>query len=133
MSIKGVEIPSGLMLDYVGRPVQPITLSDKKTKKMLENAADKAGLNVTERLALNKMFYPNGGGFKLFPDVPVQTINIFYKRNSNPEADEFIRETKELKFPNRVCRVQWNERLSKNDSFHTNLNNALKKMKSILK
>ena len=133
MSIKCVEIPSGLMKEYINRPTPAVTKQDIKNRKMLEKAVDDAELNITERMALNKRFFPNGGGFNIFPNIPVQTINIFYKRNSNPEDDEFIRETKQLEFPNRVCRVKWNERLSKKDSFQANLDNAIKKLRKTLK
>ncbi len=132
MSIKGIEIPSGLMKGHINQPnLGP--KHDKKKKEMLDNAANKAGLNVTERLALNEVFYPNGGGFDLFPSAPVYTKNIFIKRNTNPDDDMFIQKTKALGYPEHVCRIITKTYRSSKDSLEANLDNAIKKLKKVLK
>jgi hypothetical protein len=132
MSIKGVEIPSGLMTGRINQPIfNP--KHDKKKKEMLENAVNKAGLNVTERLALNEVYFPNGGGFDLFPSAPVYTKNIFIKKNTNPDDDMFIQKTKALEYPEHVCRIITKTYRSSKDSLEANLDNAIKKLKRILK
>ena len=125
-------IPSGLMREYINRPkTEP--KHDKNKKAMLENAVNKAGLNVTERLALNEVFFPNGGGFDLFPSAPVYTKNIFIKRNTNPDDDMFIQKTKALEYPEHVCRIITKTYRSSKDSLEANLDNAIKKLKKVFK
>ena len=126
------EIPSGLMLGYINRPKYN-PKPDRKKQEVLRKAVDKADLNVTERMALNEVFYPNGGGFELFPDAPIYTKNIFIKRNSNPDDDMFIKKTESLSYPEHVCRIITNTYLSSKDSLQANFDNAIKKLKKVLK
>ena len=98
----------------------------------LEDAVEKAELNVAERMALNKEFYPNGGGFNLFPEsAQTYKFNIFCKRGTNPEEDTFTREIEQLELPEHVCRVKKRTFPSKSDNFTTNLDNAIKKLRKV--
>ncbi len=131
--INRVEIPSGLM---EGRIFNPNNLSIENSDKrmVLDKAVEKAGLNVTERLALNDTFFPNGGGFNLFPEnVYMHKFNIFYDGKTPPEADTFTKEIKQLVIPETVCRTQTRIYPSSKGNFATNFDNAIKKLKAVLK
>ena len=54
-------------------------LENAELRATLEKAVEDANLNVTERMALNKKFFPNGGGFDLFTaskELPTYTLYL---------------------------------------------------------
>ena len=95
MDVKGVKevIPMGLIKG--SNPRQ--TIENVELRATLEKAVEDAKLNVTERMALNKKFFPNGGGFNLFPEgIRVPKFNTFY-RPGQVEADAFTKEVQAIK------------------------------------
>ena len=91
--------------------VQGVSVDDKiknaDLRACLDKAVEDANLNVTERLALNKTFFPKGGGFNLFPEgKPVYDFNYYITPNNLLENDEFVAEAEELTFPEHVSRVK---------------------------
>ena len=127
-----MEIPSGLMKQRVVNP-NNLSIENAEQRMMLDRAVDRAGLNVTERLALNDTFFPNGGGFTLFPEnVYLHKFNIFYDGKTPPEADTFTKEIEQLEIPETVCRTQTRIYPSTKGNFATNLDNAIKKLKNAL-
>ena len=78
MKVVPIESPSGLIRKPVDRSA---TLENKELRIALEQAVDAANLNLTERMAINKQFFPNGDGFKLVPpDTDVVEITTYYKK-----------------------------------------------------
>ncbi len=132
MEVEGIEIPSGLMRGKIMNP-QNHSIENVYTRMRLEEAVEKADLNVTERLALNQKFFPNGGGFDLFPENKHSyRINHFYNRLGSPETDTFIKQADSLEKPDHVCRITKRFYPSSEDSFNTNLKLALKKLKKAI-
>ena len=83
-------------------------------------------------MALNKKFYPNGGGFNLFPEnVQIHKFNIFHQRGAMPESDTFTKEIEQLEIPEHVCRVKKKTFFSAKDNFTANLDNAIKKLRKV--
>ena len=108
-------------------------LENAELRATLEQAADKANLNVTERMAINKKFYPNGGGFRLFPtDTNLCEYTLYYKKGC-PDTDEFIKQTQSLKIPENICRIKQSVHRSSKNCYEKNLENAIKKLKQVLK
>ncbi len=134
MRVNGIsEIPSGLMLDKINNP-NNVSIENLYRRFELEDAVERADLNVTERMALNRKFYPNGGGFNLFPEnVPIYKFNMYYKKGSLPEEDTFTKEIESLTLPEHVCRVQKRTYVSSKYNFSSNLDNAIKKLREIFK
>ena len=121
------DVPSAML-----EPREDRALENVELKTALEQAADKANLNVTERMALNKKFYPNGGGFSLFPkDSNFGQYTFYYKKGSS-DSDEFIKEVQSVKIPENICRIKQSIYKSSKNSYEQNLQNALKKLKRVL-
>ena len=129
---------NGIPLDKKVTPVgiikpQPTrTIEDVELRASLEKAVDDAHLNVTERLALNKQFFPNGGGFNLFPKNVIVPQFTFYYKKGDTQVDEFTREAESIKFPQRISRYESSIRKSNKSCFEKNLENALKKLNKVL-
>ncbi len=131
MTISSItEIPLGL----IRKPQDPrLTIENVELRAVLDKAVNDAGLNVTERMALNKKFFPNGGGFELFPkEARVARFNTFY-RPGQEYQDSFTREVEAVKLPEDVCMRQERIMRSKKGNFQANLDNALKKLGKVLK
>ncbi len=130
MNINGVkEIPAGLLK---WKPDPGMTIENVELRAMLDKAVDDAKLNVTERMALNKRFFPNGGGFELFPkNVRVPQFNYFHKPGELVK-DSFTREVQALEIPEDVSRIKEYMLKSSKGNFRANLDNALKKLKKVL-
>ena len=124
------EIPSGL----IRKPFSDakMTIENVELRAALDKAVEDAKLNVTERMALNHKFFPNGGGFKLFPEnVRVPEINIFYAPGK-PNNDSFTREINNLKIPEYVSQQKQRVIKSSKGNFQANFDNAVKKLKKVL-
>lgn len=111
--------------------------TEDEMREKLFKAADDAKLNVTERLALNDEFFPQGGGFELFPeDYREHHINNFITESNT--SDEFIPhdgfsiEVEELQYPEHASVVKNHYFRTKKSNFQANLDNAIKKLKSVL-
>ena len=125
-------IPSGLMEDVFSRSNKSI--KDIELKDMVERAVKDANLNVTERMALNETFFPNGGGFELFPeDTYAHELTIYYNPIIPPENDEFVNKTLKIKVPDYVSVYKYIFKDGKKPSLTLNLESALSKLKNILK
>ncbi len=136
MSISKINgVPLTLRVNPVGliKGREYRTLDSVEIKATLDKAVDDAHLNVTERLALNKEFFPNGGGFELFPkNVSVPEFTFYYKKGS-AAVDEFTREAETVKIPDRISRISQTVRRSNKNCFEKNLENAISKLKSVIK
>lgn len=122
-----MEIPVGLI-----RPQGP-SLENVELRATLEKAVDDANLNVSERLALNKKFFPNGGGFPLLKkNAESAEITEFYKKGRELASDTFSKDISELKIHGEVPVVKLSVTKSSKSNFQTNLSNALKKLKKVL-
>ncbi len=93
----------------------------------LNQAADKADLNTTERLAINKAFFPDGNGLVVFPKGKTSADFVYYPIDKR--YDEFESETSELKIPENIKQhsITWSQKSDKG-SFQENLDRALKKL-----
>lgn len=128
--ISEMEIPVGLMKSPINRSM---TIENVELRAALDKAVEDANLNVTERMALNKMFYPNGGGFELFPkNVQVPVFNMFHKPGQVFQ-DSFTKEVDSIKIPEYVSRVNERTLRSSKGNFKANFDNAIKKLKKVLK
>lgn len=107
-------------------------LENVELRATLEQAVEKANLNVTERMALNKKFFPNGGGFKLFPtDTNYGEFNLYLKKGT-PATDEFVKAAESVEIPEHICRIKQHVYRSSKSSYSQNLQNALNKLKRVL-
>ena len=121
-------IPSGLLRKV---PLQDAALRNIELKLTLDKAVDEADLNVTERLALNEEFFPNGGGFDLFKDNQQELqMNIFFNNNSK---DEFTKTISEIEIPENVSYMDVKFIKSSKSNLQANLENALKKLADVMK
>lgn len=128
------EIPSGLMVNQIRNYSPKHTIANAYRHVFLEQAVDSADLNVTERMALNKKFFPHGGGFELFPKTKnAASFNIFWEEGASPLKDTFTREVEQLKLPEHVCRIKKRYFRSSKSNLQANLDNALKKLKKAVK
>ena len=110
------------------------SIYDIEEKDIIEQAVKDANLNVTERMALNETFFPNGGGFELFPDsVYEHESTIYYNPIIPPERDEFINKTMSLKVPDDVSIYKYIFKEGKKSSLALNLESALSKLKNVLR
>ena len=105
--------------DEMFRPIECKALENAELRATLEKAVEDANLNVTERMALNKKFFPNGDGFKLFPTDTNYCEFNFYLKKGSPVTDEFVKAAESV-----IPEYQI--------SYSQNLQNALKKLKRVL-
>lgn len=127
---KKVAIKSGLI-----RP-QGEHLENVELRAMLHKAVDDADLNVSERMALNKRFFPYGGGVPVCKNgVSKVYINTFHKPGEPAGEDSFAKECNTLdeEYPQSVKYICEKSCESNKSNYQTNLNNALKKLKNTLK
>ncbi len=100
----------------------------------LEKAVNDADLNVTERMALNEKFFPNGGGFELFPKGKENCqFSLYPKSDKLDEKDVFLKEINEVNIPDDIAYSETLIIPSKEGTFNKNLENALKKLSEALK
>lgn len=129
MKVSAIEIPSGLIKKPVDRSQ---TIENAELRIALEQAVDAADLNLTERLALNKEFFPQGNGFKIIPpNEDILELTTFITEDG--VQDEFSEEACEIAMrnPDGIYKVT----IAKSDknSFQTNLDNALEKLYKVFK
>ena len=129
MKVSAIEIPSGLIKKPVDRSQ---TIENAELRIALEQAVDAADLNLTERLALNKEFFPQGNGFKIIPpNEDILELTTFITEDG--VQDEFSEEAWEIAMrnPDGIYKVT----IAKSDknSFQTNLDNALEKLYKVFK
>ena len=126
MDVKKIEIPCGL----IKTPAPNLDNIDLRVS--LEKAVEDANLNVTERLALNEKFFPNGGGFNLFPKNEPIPKNTMYYKPGVPPNDSFTRKAESIKIPKHINIINEIIIKSSKSNFQTNLEHALKKLKRVL-
>ena len=112
-------------------PTRRKTPKDIEDRMYLQYAIDKADLNVSERLAINEAFYPNGGGFDLFQKDKSEAEVILYKNGKDDEQDEFTKELIQIEVPKNVS-FNIKTQTSQKGNFETNLTNALNKLKKMI-
>lgn len=120
-------IPAGLMLDAVPTkaPYENVEL-----RASLEKAVEDADLSTSERWALNKKFYPNGGGFELFPKGKDTAVFSYHLKPDKFEQDVF----KKIEIPERINMLITEADFKKSaDTYKDNLASALKKLGKVLK
>lgn len=120
-------IPSGLMLDSIKTeaPYENVEL-----RATLEKAVDDADLTMSERWALNKKFYPNGGGFELFPKGKDTAVFSYHLKPGKLERDVF----EQIEIPKGINMVITEVDFKKSaNTYKDNLSSALKKLGKILK
>lgn len=120
-------IPSGLMLDSIKTeaPYENVEL-----RATLEKAVDDADLTTSERWALNKKFYPNGGGFELFPKGKDTAVFSYHLKPGKLERDVF----EQIEIPKGINMVITEVDFKKSaNTYKNNLSSALKKLGKILK
>ncbi len=127
-------IPVGKMQNAI---LQQAPYEQLELRETLRKAADDAGLNVTERWALNKKFFPEGGGFSLLKkgeDVAEFSLH------SSPEKQHYL--SMKTLVPERIdsitdtfLRSLDNKNIKDNlkDTYEGNLKSALKKLGEVLK
>ena len=120
-------IPSGLMLDSIKTeaPYENVEL-----RATLEKAVDDADLTTSERWALNKKFYPNGGGFELFPKGKDTAVFSYHLKPGKLERDVF----EQIEIPKGINMVVTEVDFKKSaNTYKDNLSSALKKLGKVLK
>ena len=112
-------------------PRRTRTPKDVEDRLYLQYAVNKANLNVSERLAINEAFYPNGGGFDLFQKGAEEANAVIYSNGTNDFQDTFTRELLKMKVPDGVAyRVKTQK--SDKGNFETNLAMAISKLKEVI-
>ena len=130
MKVVPIESPSGLIRKPANRRQ---SVENAELRIALEQAVDAAGLNLTERMAINKQFFPNGDGFKLVPpDTDIVEITTYYKKNDT-ELDDFAAEAMQIAAESGNEMVRETVKPSKKGNFQTNLENALSKLYAVFK
>lgn len=135
MSISKINgVPLTRTVNPVGliRGKESTTLENVELRATLEKAVEDAQLNVTERMALNKKFFPNGGGFELFPKNQTVPEFTFYQKKGSLGLDSFSKEVQAVKIPEDICRISQRVRRSSKGCFQKNYENAMKKLKQVL-
>ena len=128
METKGKDVPVGII-----RP-QGKSLDSVELRVALEKAVDDANLNVSERMALNKKFFPNGGGVPLFKEgETTPRITTYYKKGQKPGQDKFSKQIDNLKQLDKFEYTCHKTEKSDKGNYKTNLKNALNKLGSVLK
>lgn len=107
--------------------IRPYTAQELALKDKIQESAEKAKLNLSETLALNKKF---GLNLQYTPQKDVVEITGFIKKNAK-KPDPFIEECmSEAKYYGGI--ILEKIRISSKGSFATNVENALKKLKQVL-
>ncbi len=109
-------------------------LENAELRATLEKAVEDAHLNVTEIMALNKKFFPNGGGFDLFTkskELPTYTL---YLNKDDKITDKFTKEALDVaqKTPGGAMAIDSFPLNPGESSYAQNLQIALKKLKRVL-
>ena len=129
MKVSAIEIPSGLIKKPIDRSQ---TLENAELRIALEQAVDAADLNLTERLALNKEFFPEGNGFKIIPpNEDILEITTYITKDG--EEDKFSKEAAEIAMNNSDGIYKITVMKSDKNSFQTNLESALEKLYKVFK
>ncbi len=129
MEVSAIEIPSGLIRKPVDRRD---TIENAELRIALEQAVDSADLNLTERLAINKEFFPHGDGFRVAPlTEDILELTTFY--TADGEDDKFNEEARQLAIKNSDGVYKETIKKSNKSSFQTNLENALDKLYKVFK
>ena len=128
-------IPVGKMQNAI---VQQAPYEHVELRETIRKAVDDAGLNVTERWALNKGFFPDGGGFPLLKKgEDVAEFSLY----SSPEKHHYL--SMRTQVPERIDNItdtflrtlDDNKNIKDNikDTYAGNLKSALKKLGEVLK
>ncbi len=112
-------------------PRRTRTPKDVEDRMYLQYAVDKANLNVSERLAINEAFYPNGGGFDLFQKGAEEANAVIYSNGANDFQDTFTRELLEIEIPDGIAFKVRTQKSAKGN-FETNLAMAISKLKEVI-
>lgn len=107
--------------------IKPYTAQELALKDKVQEAAAKAGLNLSETLALNKKF---GLNLEYTPQKDIVEITGFIKKNSK-QPDAFLKECFE-EAQRYGAIISEKVKVSSKGSFSTNVANALKKLKQVL-
>lgn len=127
-------IPVGKMQNAI---VQQAPYEHVELRETIRKAVDDAGLNVTERWALNKGFFPDGGGFPLLKKgEDVAEFSLY----SSPEKHHYL--SMKTQVPERIDNItdtflrtldDKNIKDNLKDTYEGNLKSALKKLGKVLK
>ncbi len=129
MEVSAIEIPSGLIKAPTDRRK---TVENSELRIALEQAVDVADLNLTERLAINKEFFPHGDGFRVAPlTEDILELTTFYTVDG--EDDKFNEEARRIAMRNSDGIYRETIKKSQKSSFQTNLENALNKLYKVFK
>ena len=110
------------------------SLENVELRTALSQAVDAANLNVSERAALNHAFYNGEQVFPLFKKgEQIASINYFHKNGEIGVNDSFTKEVMSIKVPEDVSIVKEKYMTSQKGNFQANLDNALKKLRQIVK
>ena len=127
-------IPVGKMQNAI---VQQAPYEQVELMETIRKAVDDAGLNVTERWALNKGFFPDGGGSPLLKKgEDVAEFSLY----SSPEKPHYLSMITQV--PERIDNItdtflrtldDKNIKDNLKDTYEGNLKSALKKLGKVLK
>ncbi|MBQ3641684.1 hypothetical protein II906_07165 [bacterium] len=109
------------------------TIEDADDRMYLQYAVDKAGLNVTERLAINEKFFQNSDGFDLFQKGKDFAEAVIYLNDGEAEAlkDSFTRLLTDVSIPDGIKYTVITKKSDKGN-FEANLDSAIKKLQEAL-
>lgn len=117
-----IEIPVGLKL-----PVKQPSLQNVELRLQLESAVEKAKLTMLERFVINDKFFPNGGGFNPYKNLP--------HRNAKAELNQdlLLKEAfKKVKITKQTSNIEKRISNFSNRIYEVSLRNALRKLKEFI-
>lgn len=129
MNVIGV-VPGSLKKGYACKYDRSLTIENVELKETLDKAVKDAKLSTSEIYALNKKFYPDGGGFNLFP-LGKDVVQLNYYSNKEDRFTHELNKIVEDASPD-VVELRMTPRKS-GSNFTQNLAQAYKKLAQVLK
>ena len=114
--------------------IKPITAQDIRQREFLQDAVEKAKLNLSEVLALNERY---GTKLEYVPEKDLIELSIYNDADAPRASKEFAKWCDECAFAlskkHKGAAVLEHVYGTKKNTLGTNLNNALKKLRAIMK
>jgi len=123
-------VPGSLKKGYACKYDRNLTIENVELRETLNKAVKDAKLSTSEIYALNKKFYPNGGGFNIFPNGK-DVVQLNYYSNKEDRFTHELNKIVEDASPD-VVELRMTPRKS-GSNFTQNLAQAYKKLAQVLK
>ena len=129
MNVIGI-LPGSLKKGYACKYDRSQTIENVELRETLDKAVKDAHLSTSEIYALNKKFYPNGGGFNIFPNGK-DIVQINYYSNKEDKFTHELNKIVEEASPDVINMTMIPRKSGSN--FTQNLAHAYKKLAQVLK